>query len=66
VSHRSIARLTALFERAKFSQHEVDTGMKEEAISALETTRDELRDARERELAEREAALAAARERAAT
>ena len=25
VSHRSIERLTALFERAKFSQHEVDT-----------------------------------------
>jgi len=66
VSHASIARLTALFERAKFSQHDVDAGMKEEAISALETTRDELREARERELAERAAALAAARERAAT
>jgi hypothetical protein len=65
VSHRSIGRLTALFERAKFSQHEVDAGMKEEAIGALETTRDELREARERELAERAAALAAARERAA-
>lgn len=66
VSHRSIARLTALFERAKFSQHEVDPGMKEEAIDALQTTRDELREARERELAERAAALAEARERAAT
>ena len=66
VSHESIARLTALFERAKFSQHDVDTGMKEEAISALETTRDELQEARERELAERAAAVAAARERAAT
>jgi uncharacterized membrane protein YidH (DUF202 family) len=65
VSHRSIGRLTALFERAKFSQHEVDVGMKEEAIDALETTRDELREARERELAERAAALAAARDRAA-
>jgi Domain of unknown function (DUF4129) len=65
VSHRSIGRLTALFERAKFSQHEVDAGMKEEAIDALETTRDELREARERELAERAAAVAAARERAA-
>lgn len=66
VSHRLIARLTALFERAKFSQHEVDPGMKEEAIDALQTTRDELREARERELAERAAALAEARERAAT
>jgi hypothetical protein len=66
VSHASIARLTALFERAKFSQHEVDSGTKEEAIGALETTRDELREARERELEERAAALAAARERAAT
>ncbi len=40
--------------------------MKEEAIDALQTTRDELREARERELAERAAALAEARERAAT
>jgi hypothetical protein len=66
VSHGLIARLTALFERAKFSQHEVDPGMKEEAIDALQRTRDELREARERELAERAAALAEARERAAT
>jgi len=65
VSHGSIARLTALFERAKFSQHEVDTGMKEEAIEALQETRQELHDARERELAERERALGLARERAA-
>ena len=53
------------FERAKFSHHEVDTAMKEEAIDALETTRRELAEARERELAERAAALAEARERAA-
>jgi hypothetical protein len=64
VSHRSIGRLTSLFERAKFSQHEVDTGMKDEAIDALETARRELAEARERELAERAAALAEARERA--
>ena len=66
VSHRSIARLTALFERAKFSQHEVGGDMKDAAIEALETTREELREARERELAERALAIAAARERAAT
>jgi Domain of unknown function (DUF4129) len=39
--------LTALFTRAKFSQHDVDTAMKEEAIGALEQVRDELRFARE-------------------
>jgi hypothetical protein len=65
VSHRSVGRLTALFERAKFSHHEVDSSMKAEAIDALETTRRELAEARERELAERAAALAEARERAA-
>ena len=65
VSHNSAGRLTALFERAKFSQHEVDVGMKEEAIDALEAARQELADARERELAARAAALAEARTRAA-
>jgi hypothetical protein len=40
-------RLTALFTRAKFSQHDVDLTMKEEAIDALERVRDELRLARE-------------------
>ena len=39
----SVARLTALFEEAKFSPHEVDGGMKAEAIDALVTLRDELR-----------------------
>jgi hypothetical protein len=43
VTDDSIRRLTDLFERAKFSQHEVDSGMKEEAIAALEQVRDELR-----------------------
>ncbi len=65
VSHKSIGRLTALFERAKFSQHAVDMSMKDDAIDALETARRELAEARERELAEREAALAEARARAA-
>jgi hypothetical protein len=44
----AVARLTALFTRAKFSQHDVDTAMKEEAIGALEQVRDELRLAQER------------------
>ena len=43
----AVQRLTALFTRAKFSQHDVDTAMKEEAIRALEEVRDELRLARE-------------------
>ena len=44
---RAVARLTALFTRAKFSRHDVDTAMKEEAIRALEDVRDELRLARQ-------------------
>jgi hypothetical protein len=40
----AIGRLTDLFTRAKFSHHEVDVTMKEEAISALEQVRDELRE----------------------
>jgi hypothetical protein len=43
----AVERLTALFERAKFSQHDVDTAMKEDAIGALERVRDELRLVRE-------------------
>ena len=43
----AVERLTALFTRAKFSQHAVDAAMKEEAIDALEQVRDELRLARE-------------------
>jgi hypothetical protein len=35
-------RLTHLFERAKFSQHSIDGAMKEEAIDAVATLRDEL------------------------
>jgi hypothetical protein len=35
--------LTALFERARFSRHEIGLDMKEEAIAALEAIRDELR-----------------------
>ena len=42
-SSEAVARLTALFERAKFSTHEIDGGMKNEAILALVEMRDELR-----------------------
>jgi hypothetical protein len=42
-SAEAVARLTTLFERAKFSTHEIDGGMKNEAILALVEMRDELR-----------------------
>ena len=48
----AVERLTKLFTRAKFSQHDVDTAMKEEAIRALEQVRDELRLAREKQASE--------------
>ncbi|HZQ16302.1 MAG TPA: DUF4129 domain-containing protein [Gaiellaceae bacterium] len=41
----SVARLTSLFERAKFSSHDIDAPMKREAISALRALRDDLRPA---------------------
>lgn len=43
VDPQAVRRLAELFVRAKFSPHEVDAGMKEEAIAALEHVRDELR-----------------------
>ncbi len=66
VSPKAARRLTDLFERAKFSQHAVGTEMKEEAISALETVRDNLLAARALAEQERQAALGAQRERPAT
>ena len=52
-SGSSLARLTMLFQWAKFSDHEVDTAMRDDAILALTQVRDELRANRtERELAE--------------
>jgi Domain of unknown function (DUF4129) len=41
-SGSSVRRLTRLYERAKFSPHEVDSVMKEEAIEAVADIRDEL------------------------
>ena len=41
----AVTKLTALFERAKFSTHEIDASMKTDAISALRTIRDDLQGA---------------------
>jgi hypothetical protein len=38
----AVQRLTKLFEEAKFSRHEIDASMKQEAITALKTIRDDL------------------------
>jgi hypothetical protein len=43
VREAAVATLTSLFEYAKFSRHDVDAGMKEEAIDALVAVRDDLR-----------------------
>jgi len=43
VSARAAGRLTALFSWARFSRHDVEEGMKHEAIETLEQVRDELR-----------------------
>lgn len=56
VSGRATSNLTALFARAKFSTHDVDHGMKQDAIDALEAIREELRAAEL--LAEQQRALA--------
>lgn len=53
----SVARLTALFETAKFSLHDISGAMKEEAIRAVSETRDELHAARERAEAARARAI---------
>ncbi len=39
----SVRRLTDLFEWARFSQHEPEPSMRDEAVDALESVRDELR-----------------------
>lgn len=41
-SSHSVRRLTQLFQRARFSTHEIDGGMKEDAIAALSGLRAEL------------------------
>jgi len=41
----AVTRLTGLFEQAKFSRHEIDGAMKQEAIDALRAIRDDLQSA---------------------
>jgi hypothetical protein len=43
VSEPAVRGLTSLFERAKFSPHDIDLGMKERAIDALVSLRNDLR-----------------------
>jgi NADH:ubiquinone oxidoreductase subunit 5 (subunit L)/multisubunit Na+/H+ antiporter MnhA subunit len=43
VRESAVRQLTQLFEYAKFSPHEIDAAMKEEAIAALEKIRNDLR-----------------------
>lgn len=38
----AVSRLTSLFEQAKFSRHEIDASMKQDAIGALREIRDDL------------------------
>lgn len=61
VGDEAVATLTHLFERAKFSQHAVGPEMKEQAIAALVTVRDELFVARELTQKAQEEALSARR-----
>lgn len=64
VTPDAVQRLTALFERAKFSQHAVHAEMKDEAIAALERVRDDLAAARARAEQERAEAMKAMLDRA--
>ena len=66
VSDRAARALTDLFERAKFSQHVVGAEMKDEAIDALETVRDDLIAAKALDEKERAAAIKVQRDQAAT
>jgi hypothetical protein len=47
IGHRaaepSVARLTALFERARFSDHHVDESMRRRALTALAEVRDQIK-----------------------
>jgi hypothetical protein len=65
VGERAARALTNLFERAKFSEHAVGPEMKEEAIAALETVRDELLAAQALAEQQRVATIEAQRQRAA-
>jgi hypothetical protein len=62
-SGAALGRLTGLFQRAKFSAHDVHESMRSEAIEALTQVRDELRAKREEERLHREQAEAFRSER---
>jgi hypothetical protein len=49
-SGSSVRRLTRLYERARFSAHDIDPAMKQEAIAAVAAVRDELQAAQAAEL----------------
>jgi hypothetical protein len=66
VERKLVRRLMELFAHAKFSHHDVDEPMREEAIAALVQIRDELRAAARRRAEERSLALTREREQAAT
>jgi Domain of unknown function (DUF4129) len=63
-SGAALRRLTALFQWAKFSAHDVDARMRDEAIRALTLVRDELKANRQEDDVRRAEADAAQRERA--
>lgn len=44
VSAPSVERLTALFQRARYSDHPATAAMRDEALAALQSVRDDLRD----------------------
>ncbi len=56
-SGSALRRLTALFQWAKFSDHAVDTAMRNEAIEALTRVRDELKANREEDELRRQEAV---------
>jgi len=62
-SGTALGRLTGLFQRAKFSAHEVNEPMRAEAIEALTQVRDELRANREEDRLRREQGESFRRER---
>jgi hypothetical protein len=64
-SGAALGRLTGLFQRAKFSTHEVDATMRNEAIVALTQVRDELRAQRQEDEMRRAEAARIAADRAA-
>jgi hypothetical protein len=63
-SGSALTRLTALFQWAKFSAHDVSPAMRDEAVRALTLVRDELKASRQEDEVRRAQAQEAQRERA--